>query len=381
MAEKDFYQTLGVSRDATDSEIKKAYRKLAVKYHPDKNPDNQEAEEKFKEISAAFDILKDPDKRRKYDQFGHDAFRGGQSAGGVDPFDLFRDAFGGGGSGGFGSIFEDFFGGGGGSSPTDGIRGNDLRVSVSISLEQAASGVEKEIKYSRHQACSSCEGSGSSDKSSKSMCHTCGGVGQVASNQGFISIRRTCPSCNGSGTMIENPCTSCKGQGRTKSSDSVKVKIPAGINDSSRLCSRGRGDAGPQNGPFGDLYVDVQVKKHDLFERDEDDLFHELFIPFTLATLGGTVEAPTLNGKVTLKIPAGTPCNKTFRVRDKGMPNLRSPSHKGDLYIKTVIDVPKVLNKDQRQKLIDFGMACGEKDVGEESNLFDKAKRFFEGDS
>ena len=378
MADKDFYRVLGVSRNASDSEIKKAYRKLAVQYHPDKNPGNKEAEERFKEISAAFDILKDPDKRAKYDQFGHDAFRGGPSSGGVDPFDLFRDVFGGGG--GFGSIFEDFFGGSS-SGSSEGIRGNDLRVTVSILLEQAAKGVEKEIKYSRHQECSKCDGSGSSDKSSKSMCHTCGGVGQVASNQGFISIRRTCPNCNGSGVTIENPCSSCNGQGRSKGSDSVKVKIPPGINDGSRLCSRGRGDAGPRNGPFGDLYVDVQVKSHDLFERDDDDLFHEIFIPFTLATLGGTVEAPTLDGKVTLRIPAGTPCNKTFRIRDKGMPNLRSPSHKGDLYVKTVIDIPKSLSKEQRQKLVEFGLSCGEEDLGEDSGLLNKAKRFFEGDS
>jgi molecular chaperone DnaJ len=213
------------------------------------------------------------------------------------------------------------------------------------------------------------------------MCHTCGGVGQVASNQGFISIRRTCPSCNGSGVTIENPCKDCNGQGRSKASDSVKVKIPAGINDSSRLCSRGRGDAGPRNGPFGDLYVDVQVKAHDLFERDEDDLFHEILIPFTLSTLGGTIDAPTLDGKVTLKIPPGTPSNKTFRIRDKGMPNLRAPSHKGDLYIKTVIQVPKNLTKEQKQKLVEFGLACGEEDLGADSSLLDKAKRFFDGDS
>jgi molecular chaperone DnaJ len=382
MANSDYYQVLGVSRDASDSEIKKAYRKLAIQYHPDKNPGDQEAEEKFKEISAAFDILKDPEKRAKYDQFGHDAFRGGYSSGGVDPFDLFKDVFGGGGnSGGFGSIFEDFFGGGGASGSSEGLRGNDLRVSVSITLEQAAKGVEKEIKYSRHKECSKCDGSGSSDKSSKSMCHTCGGVGQVASNQGFISIRRTCPSCNGSGVTIENPCKDCNGQGRSKTSDSVKVKIPAGINDSSRLCSRSRGDAGPRNGPFGDLYVDIQVKSHDFFERDEDDLFHEILIPFTLSTLGGTIDAPTLDGKVTLKIPPGTPSNKTFRIRDKGMPSLRAPSHKGDLYIKTVIDVPKNLTKEQKQKLVEFGLACGEEDLGTDSSLLDKAKRFFEGES
>jgi molecular chaperone DnaJ len=379
MSEKDFYQVLGVERNATDSEIKKAYRKLAIKFHPDKNPNNKEAEEKFKEISAAFDILKDSEKRAKYDQFGHDAFRGGSSSSGVDPFDLFRDVFGGSGSGGFGSIFEDFFGGSttGGS---EGMRGNDLRVSVSISLEQASSGVEKEIKYSRHLECSSCSGSGSSDGSSKSMCGTCGGVGQVASNQGFISIRRTCPTCNGSGVTIENPCSACSGDGRKKNSDSVKVKIPAGINDNSRLCSRGRGDAGPRNGPCGDLYVDVQVKTHDLFERDDDDLFHELLIPFTLSTLGGSIEAPTLGGKVTLKIPSGTPSNKTFRIKDKGMPNLRSPSHRGDLYVRTSILVPQNLSKEQRQKLVEFGISCGEKDFSEDSGILKKAKKFFEGE-
>ncbi len=380
MSDKDYYQVLGVSKDASDADIKKAYRKLAVQFHPDKNPGNKQAEEKFKEISAAFDVLKDPEKRAKYDQFGHDAFRGGSSTGGVDPFDLFKDVFGGGG-GGFGSIFEDFFGGGSTGRSAEGLRGNDLRVTVSITLEQAAKGVEKEIKYSRQQECTKCDGSGSSDKSSKTMCPTCGGVGQVASNQGFISIRRTCPSCNGSGVSIKNPCTSCHGQGRSKSSDTVKVKIPPGINDGSRLCSRGRGDAGPQNGPFGDLYVDVQVKPHDLFDRDEDDLFHEILIPFTLATLGGTVEVPTLDGKVTLKIPSGTPCNKTFRIRDQGMPILRSPSQRGDLYFKAVIDVPKNLNKEQRQKLVDFGISCGEEDVSEDPSLFNKAKRFFEGDN
>jgi len=269
----------------------------------------------------------------------------------------------------------------GGGRASEGVSGNDLRVTVSISLEQSASGVEKEIKYSRHLECSECEGSGSADGSSKTMCPTCGGVGQVASNQGFISIRRTCPTCNGSGVKIENPCNSCSGQGRKKSSDSVKVKIPAGIHDGSRLCSRNRGDAGPQKGPFGDLYVDVQVKAHDLFERDEDDLFHELFIPFTLSTLGGTVETPTLDGKVTLKIPPGTPCNKTFRIRDKGMPNLRSPSHRGDLYVKIVIEVPKNLNKEQRQKLVDYGLSCGEEDLSSESGILDKAKRFFDGDN
>ena len=383
MPEKDYYEVLGVNRSASDDEIKKAYRKLAVKYHPDKNPGDQEAEEKFKEVSAAFEVLKDSDKRRKYDQFGHDAFRGGAaSAGGVDPFDLFRDAFGGGGGGGFGSsIFEDFFGGSPAGSSTEHQRGQDLRVSVEISLAQAAAGVEKEIKYQNHAECSTCSGSGAATGSGNVMCSTCGGIGQVASNQGFISIRRTCPSCSGSGVMIENPCPSCKGEGRKKSPTNIKVNIPKGVEDGNRLCSRGRGDAGPRGGPSGDLYVDVRIKPHDFFDRDEDDLFHEMMIPFTLAALGGAVQAPTLDGKVSLKIPPGTPSNKTFRIKNKGMPNLRSPSRTGDLYARVIIQVPQKLSKEQREKLVEFGKACGDKDLSGEDGFMGKAKRFFESEN
>ena len=381
MSEKDYYEVLGVDRNASDEEIKKAYRKLAVQYHPDKNPGDKEAEEKFKQISAAFEVLKDGDKRRKYDQFGHDAFRGGGTgAGGVDPFDLFRDVFGGGGGGGFGSIFEDFFGGGPSSGGGAEQRGSDLRVSVEISLEQAATGVEKEIKYHHHAECLQCSGNGAASGSGKTMCSTCGGIGQVASNQGFISIRRTCPTCGGSGVTIENPCAECKGEGRKRSPTNIKVNIPKGVGDGNRLCSRGRGDAGPRGGPSGDLYVDVRIKAHDFFERDEDDLFHEMMIPFTLATLGGVVEVPTLEGKVSLKIPAGTPSNKTFRIRDKGMPNLRSPSRTGDLYARVIIEVPRKLSKEQREKLVEFGKSCGDTDLSAEEGFMGKAKRFFEGE-
>lgn len=380
MSSSDYYEILGVSKSASEEEIKKAYRKLAIKYHPDKNPGDNAAEEKFKEISSAFEILKDPEKRRKYDQFGPDAFRGGGSTGGVDPFDLFRDVFGGGsGGGGFGSIFDDFFGGS--TSRNDGSQGSDLRVSVTISLEQASQGIEKEIKYQHHDKCESCSGSGSAAGSGKVMCSTCGGIGQVASNQGFISIRRTCPTCKGSGVTIENPCKECRGEGRKKVQGTVKVNIPMGVSDGNRLCSRGRGDAGMQGGPRGDLYVDVNVKNHKFFERDEDDLFHEIMIPFTLATLGGTVQVPTLDGKVALKIPAGTPCNKTFRIKDRGMPNLRSPARKGDLYVRVVIDVPDKLTTEQREKLVDFSKACGDKNVSPDVGFMDKAKRFFDGEN
>jgi molecular chaperone DnaJ len=381
MSEKDYYQILGVDRNSSDSDIKKAYRKLAVKYHPDKNPGDSNAEEKFKEISAAFEILKDPEKRSRYNQFGHDAFRGGRSSGqGVDPFDLFRDAFGGGsgGGGGFGSIFEDFFGGGDSRGQGEGTRGSDLRVSVDITLEQAAKGVEKEIKYQRHTPCDSCSGSGASDGSGKVMCSTCGGIGQVATNQGFISIRRTCPSCQGSGVNIEKPCKDCSGKGRMRSPDKVKVQVPPGVSNGNRLCSRGRGDAGSMGGNTGDLYVDVHIKEHDKFDRDDDDLFHDIVIPFTLATLGGTVQVPTLDGKVSLKIPSGTQANKTFRIKDKGMPNLRAPNRKGDLYARTIIHVPQKLTKMQREKLIEFAKASGEEDLQADEGFLEKAKRLFE---
>ena len=297
----------------------------------------------------------------------------------MDPFDLFKDAFGGGGGGGgFGSIFEDFFGGGGTSNHSEGTRGSDLRVSVEITLEQAAIGVEKEIKYQRQTSCDSCSGSGASEGSGKIMCSTCGGIGQVATNQGFISIRRTCPTCQGSGVTIENPCKECSGQGRLKSPDKVKVQIPPGVSDGNRLCSRGRGDAGALGGSSGDLYVDVHIKEHSKFDRDEDDLFHDILIPFTLATLGGTVQVPTLEGKVTLKIPSGTQANKTFRIKDKGMPNLRAPNRKGDLYARAIIHIPQKLTKLQREKLVEFAKASGEEDLQADEGFLEKAKRLFD---
>ena len=381
MSDKDFYEVLGVERGASADEIKKAYRKLAIKYHPDKNPGDKNAEEKFKEISNAFEILKDEEKRQKYDQFGHDAFQGGGGfSRGVDPFDLFKDVFGSGGGGGFGSIFDDFFGGSSGGGSNEGSRGSDLRVSVSITLEQAATGVEKEIKYHHHGECSKCDGSGASAGSGKVMCSTCGGLGQVASNQGFISIRRTCPTCSGTGVKIENPCQHCNGEGRIRKQGTVKVKIPAGVSHGNRLCSRGRGDAGSRGGPAGDLYVDVNIEDHALFERDEDDLFYDLQIPYVLAALGGTIEVPTLDGKISLKIPSGTQSNKTFRLKNHGMPNLRYSSRKGDLYVKISILVPTKLSKEQKDSLIQFAKSCGEENFSETDGFLGKAKKFFESD-
>ena len=383
MSNKDFYFFFGIDRNSSPDEIKKAYRKLAIKYHPDKNPGDEKAEEKFKEISNAFEVLKDEEKRQKYDQFGHDAFQGGGGfSRGVDPFDLFKDVFGGGGGGGggFGSIFDDFFGGSSGGSAAEGSRGSDLRVSVSISLEQSAKGIEKEIKYHHHAECTKCEGSGAASGSGKVMCSTCGGIGQVASNQGFISIRRTCPTCSGTGIMIEKPCQSCNGDGRIRKQGKVKVKVPPGVSHGNRLCSRGRGDAGSRGGPSGDLYVDVHIDDHPLFERDDDDLFHEVQIPFALAALGGTIQVPTLEGKVALKIPAGTQSNKTFRLKNHGMPNLRYSSRKGDLYVKISIQVPTKLSKDQRESLINFAKSCGEDNFSDDEGFLNKAKKFFENE-
>ncbi|MFW6217943.1 MAG: molecular chaperone DnaJ, partial [Verrucomicrobiota bacterium] len=342
MAKPDYYETLGVSRDASGDELKKAYRKLAVKYHPDKNPGDAAAEAKFKEISEAYDILKDEEKRAAYDRFGHAAFQGGgmgRAGGGGgyhDPFDIFREAFGGGGGGG--GIFEEFFGGGGGRSAGGANHGADLRYDLEITLEEAAKGVEKEIRYRRPVECKKCNGSGAEPGSSKVTCPTCGGVGQVTSNRGFISFRQVCPSCHGAGQTIEKPCSNCRGEGRVIDSSTVKVRIPAGVSTGSKLRSAGKGEAGQMGGQAGDLYIIVHVKEHELFERQGDDLFCEVPIKFTLAALGGSIKVPTLFGKGSLKIPPGTQTGTTFRLRGQGVPHLRGGGS-GDLLIRVQVEV------------------------------------------
>ncbi len=379
MAKKDYYELLGVSRDASETELKKAYRKLAVRFHPDKNPGDKEAEEKFKQISEAYDVLKDSEKRQRYDQFGHAAFQGGGGgAASVDPFEIFREVFGGrgGGGGGFGGIFEDFFGGGmsGGDGAT---RGSDLRYDLEITLEEAAKGVEREVRYRRKASCKACSGSGAEPGSSKTVCSTCGGMGQVATSRGFINIQRTCPQCHGSGAMIEKPCRSCSGEGRVRETNKVKVKIPPGVDSGSRLCSRGQGEAGAQGGEPGDLYVVMHAKDHDVFERVNDDLHCEIPIKFTLAALGGTIEVPTLSGKASLKIPAGTQSDTVFRLRGHGVPNLRT-GRKGDQMIRISIEVPKRLTKGQRERLENFAEASGDPANPVSDNFREKVKRFFE---
>ena len=388
MASGDYYELLGVARDVSGSDLKKAYRKLAVKYHPDKNPGDDAAEAKFKEISEAYDILKDEEKRAAYDRYGHAAFKqggmgragGGAGGGGFsghDPFDIFREAFGAGGGGGGGGIFEEFFGGGGGGRSGGGAsHGADLRYDLEISLEEAAKGTEKEIKYRRPVSCGKCSGSGAEPGSSKVTCSTCGGHGQVNSNRGFIQFRQVCPSCQGAGQTIEKPCGDCRGEGRIMDSSTVKVRIPAGVATGSKLRSSGKGEAGQMGGQAGDLYIVIHVEEHELFERHDNDLFCEVPIKFTLAALGGSIKVPTLFGKGNLKIPAGTQTGTTFRLRDQGMPALRG-SRKGDQLIRVQVEVPTKLDSDQKAKLEDYAEACGDPANPVSESFVEKAKKFF----
>lgn len=386
MAKEDYYELLGVSRDASAEEIKKAYRKKAVQFHPDKNPDDPKAEEMFKKIGEAYEVLKDADKRAAYDRYGHAAFErggmagaggfGGGGAGGFhDPFEIFREVFGGQGGGG-GGIFDEFFGGGGGGGRS-GRRGSDLRYDLDISLEEAAKGVQKEISFRRAAPCEHCGGDGAEPGSSKHRCQTCGGQGRVVSNRGFFQVQQTCPTCGGAGETMDTPCKKCSGEGRVMQSSKIKVRIPAGVDTGSKLRSAGNGEAGSQGAPAGDLYIVIHVRDHEIFERHEDDLYCEIPIKFTLATLGGKIDVPTLGGKVALKIPAGTQSGTTFRLRGHGMPNLRSGS-KGDQMVRVQIEVPKKLSASQREKLEDFAIACGDADNPVEESFIKKAKKFFE---
>src|SRR5437588_9406511 len=318
---RDYYEVLAVSRNATEDEVKRAYRKLAVKYHPDKNPDDAHAEEKFKEIGEAYVVLMDADKRAAYDRCGHAAFSQGMGRGGGfhDPFDIFREVFGGGGGGG---IFESFFGGGASADREGRQRGSDLRYDMQITLEEAAFGVEKEIEVRKLDTCGKCEGKGAEPGSRTINCPACGGRGQVISSRGFFQVSQTCPRCRGAGQIIEKPCRACGGEGRVENSSRIKLKIPAGIGNGSRLRSSRNGEAGIRGGPPGDLYVVLHLKEHLVFQRDEDDLYCEVPISFAVAALGGEVPVPTLEGKANLRIPAGTQSGQVFKLRGKGIANL-----------------------------------------------------------
>jgi molecular chaperone DnaJ len=382
---EDYYELLGVAKGASEEELKKAYRKKAVQFHPDKNPGNKEAEEMFKKVSEAYEVLKDPQKRAAYDQYGHAAFQGPGGGGGArgpggfgggggfhDPFDIFREVFGQGGGGG-GGVFDEFFGGGGGGGAG---RGSDLRYDLEISLEEAASGVEREISFRRLGECTHCSGTGAEPGSKRTTCPTCRGAGQVTTSRGFFHVRQVCPTCHGSGARFERVCAKCDGEGRVQETTKIKVRIPAGVDTGSKLRSAGNGEAGVSGGSAGDLYIVVHVKEHEVFERQGDDLFTEIPIKFTLATLGGTIQVPTLQGKATLKIPAGTQSGTTFRLKGRGMPHLRGGAH-GDQLIRVHVEVPTSLNSEQRKKLEDFAQACGDADEPVSRSFFEKAKKFF----
>lgn len=381
MAKKDYYEVLGISKSAGSEEIKKAYRKMAVKFHPDKNPGDHQAEERFKEIGEAYDILADPQKRAAYDQYGHAAFDSRSRAGGGgfggfhDPFDIFREVFGGGGGGAGGSIFEEFFGGGR-RDPSAPQRGSDLRYDMKVSFEEAALGTEKEITVNKLATCEKCNGTGASKGSDVKTCGTCGGRGQVMMSRGIFSVAQTCPACHGSGKTIENPCRECHGEGRVDRRSKIKIRIPPGVGTGTRLRSTGNGEGGMRGGPPGDLYVVLHVQPHDIFQREGDDLLCEVPVSFVTAALGGEIEVPTLSGKAHIRVAPGTQPGTIFRLRGKGVRNLQGYGT-GDLHVKVTVEVPTRLNHEQKEKLREFAELCDESVNPISKSFFDKAKNFF----
>jgi molecular chaperone DnaJ len=378
MSKRDYYEVLGISRTASAEEIKKAYRKQAIKYHPDKNPGDKTAEEKFKELGEAYEALSDPQSRSAYDQYGHAAFDSRSRAGGGfgrgggfhDPFDIFREVFGGGGS-----IFEDLFGGER-RSPNGPQRGSDLRYDLEISFLDAAHGCEKEITVTKLDSCESCKGSGAEKGSATKVCGTCGGRGQVISSRGIFSIAQTCPRCEGRGKVIENPCRTCGGAGRRERTSKIKLKIPAGVDTGARLRSAGNGEAGVRGGTPGDLYVVLHVQPHSLFQRDGDDLLCDVPVSFIQAALGADIEVPTLSGPTHIKIPPGTQPGTIFRLKGKGIRNVQGYGT-GDLHIRVNVEVPTRLNSAQRAKLEEFAELCDSNVNPMTKGFFEKAKDLF----
>ena len=378
----DFYETLGVSKNASADEIKKAYRKLAVKYHPDKNQGNREAEEKFKEVSAAYETLSNPDKRRQYDQFGHDAYTRSGGGGGAGGFnyqqaqDIFSQFFGGGG-GGFG--FEDLFGGGRRANPNAPQRGEDLRYNLEIDFEDAMYGVDKTISIPRQETCKECSGSGCESGSGKKTCSRCGGSGTLNISQGFFSVRQPCPSCGGSGQIIEKPCKKCHGQGRTQVTSPLQIHIPAGVDTGSQLRVSGKGGAGLRGGSAGDLYVVIRVRASKVFIREDNDLLCEVPVPFAVAAAGGEVDVPTISGKTKIRVPAGTQSDTVLRLKGKGAPSLRGMG-RGDLHIRILVETPTGLSKEQLELLEKFNASLTEKNHRRQSEFAERAKNFLKGE-
>ena len=374
----DYYETLGIAKNASAEEIKKAYRKLAIKYHPDKNPGNKEAEEKFKEVSAAYETLSNPDKRRQYDQFGHDAYTrsgGGANAGGFNAQDIFSQFFGGGGFGGF----EDLFGGGRRRDPNAPQRGEDLRYALEIDFEDAMYGVDKKINVSRYENCESCSGSGCASGSGRKRCTRCGGSGTLNISQGFFSVRQPCPNCGGSGEIIEKPCSACHGQGRVKKSAPLQIHIPAGVDNDSQLRVPGKGNSGLRGGGAGDLYVIIRVRPSNVFERSGTDLLCEIPVSFAVAAAGGEVAVPTIAGKTMIRVPAGTQSDTVLRLKGKGAPSLRGGG-RGDLHIRIIVETPANLSKEQLELLEKFNASLSEKNQRKQREFAERAKNFLQGE-
>jgi molecular chaperone DnaJ len=374
MAKRDYYEVLGVNRDASDGDIKKSYRKLAMKWHPDRNPENPKAEEHFKEAKLAYEILSDPKRRSAYDQFGH---------AGVDPSAM-AGAGAGAGFSGFGDVFSDIFGeifGGAGRSGRSSVfRGADLRYNLEISLEQAAKGFEPRIRIPTMAECTTCHGSGAKPGTQPQTCTTCRGAGQVRVSQGPFSIAQTCPRCHGSGKMIASPCSACAGAGRVKHQKTLQVRIPAGVDEGDRVRLTGEGEPGVNGGPPGDLYVQVHIKPHPMFQRDHDDLHCEMPVSFAIAALGGDIEIPTLDGTARIRVPAESQSGKTFRLRGKGIKGVRSDSP-GDLFCHVVVETPVNLTERQKELLREFetiSQGDAARHNPRSKGWFDKVKEFFE---
>ncbi|HPE59605.1 MAG TPA: molecular chaperone DnaJ [Thiolinea sp.] len=372
MSERDYYEILGVNKNASEADLKKAFRRLAMKYHPDRNPDDADAEQKFKEAKEAYEVLGEPNRRAAYDQFGHAGVR--QSAGG-----------GGAGPGGFGDIFEDIFGdifgsGGRRGGGNRAYRGSDLQYNLELGLEEAVFGTEVDIRVPSMQTCDTCEGTGARKGSHPQSCPTCHGQGQVRIQQGFFSVQQACPQCRGTGRIIADPCQDCHGQGRVEKQKTLSVRIPMGVDTGDRIRLSGEGEAGINGGPSGDLYVQVHVKPHELFVRDGDNLYCDVPIRFTMAALGGELEVPTLEGKVTLKVPPETQTGKKFRLRGKGVKSVRSASM-GDLICNVVVETPVNLTKRQRELLTEFDAIMqegGQRHSPQQHGWLDKARHFFD---
>jgi molecular chaperone DnaJ len=374
MAKRDYYEVLGVSKSASADEVKKAYRRLAMKYHPDRNKgEDADSESKFKEAKEAYEVLRDSDKRAAYDRFGHEGLSGaGMGGPGGFSAEGFSDIF--------GDVFGDIFGGGGRRGGRQVFRGADLGYELRLDLERAVRGDTVTIDVPSQVTCDVCDGSGAKKGTTPVQCSTCGGAGQVRMQQGFFSIQQTCPACKGAGTMISDPCDTCHGRGRVRKTRTLSVKVPAGVDDGDRIRLSGEGEAGRDGGPPGDLYVEIRLEPHKIFMRDGSDLSCEVPISFATAALGGEVELPTLDGNVSLKVPAGTQSGKVFRLRSKGVTTVRD-SRKGDLFARVAVETPVNLTNEQKELLSKFDSKVqtgGDKHSPRADTWFDTVKRFFE---